>query len=85
MGDLRNGTYPRLMVSPVSRLAATAIAPTRDLAPAATLHAYVDGVGATVCGLELGPQVRLFPDSLWERRESGADCSICAAGVTSDG
>jgi hypothetical protein len=70
---------------PVYRLAATDIAPTRDLSPAGTLHAYTDGVGTTVCGLELGRQVRLFPDSLWEERGPGRHCPVCADRVEPGG
>jgi hypothetical protein len=73
------------MAHTIFRLAATDIAPTRDLTPAGTLHAYTDGVGTTVCGLELGRQVRMFPDGLWEDRAPGDDCPVCAAGVTSGG
>jgi hypothetical protein len=73
------------MAHTVYRLAATDIAPTRDLSPSGTLHAYTDGVGTTVCGLELGRQVRLFPDTLWEERTSGRDCPACADGAKSSG
>jgi hypothetical protein len=66
-------------------LASTDMATTRDLTPSGTLHAYTDGIGTTVCGLVLGRQVRLFPDSTWEQRPSGSDCSVCADGVRRSG
>jgi hypothetical protein len=71
------------MAHPIFRLAATDIAPTRDLTPAGTL--YTDGVGTTACGLEPGLQVWMFPDGLWEDRAPGDDCPVCAAGVKSSG
>jgi hypothetical protein len=73
------------MAHTAHRLAATDIAPTRDLTPAGTLHAYADGVGTTVCGLELGRQVRMFPDALWDQRGPGRDCPVCAKGVKAGG
>lgn len=76
------------MAHPVYRLGSTDIAPTRDLRASGTLHAWADGVGTTVCGLALGLQVRMFPDSLWEQRPSRDDCTdcpVCADGVRSSG
>jgi len=69
----------------VYRLASTDIAPSRDLIPSGRLHAYTDGVGTTICGLELGRLVRLFPDSLWEQRGSGTDCPVCLRGASLGG
>jgi hypothetical protein len=73
------------MADVVYYLAATDIAPKRDLTPSGTLHAYADGVGTTVCGLELGREVRLFPDSLWNRQRPGTVCPVCAEGIEPSG
>jgi hypothetical protein len=66
------------------QLANTEIAAARDLIPAGVYHAYQDGVGETACGLRLGLDVRMFPDSAWEGRGRGTygeDCPVCAAAV----
>jgi hypothetical protein len=64
-------------------LASTEIAPERDLIPSGVFHAYWDGVGETACGLRLGLDVRMFPDSFWGGRGHGYgdDCPVCADAV----
>jgi hypothetical protein len=62
-------------------LASTEILPERDLTPSGVFHAWRNGVAGTVCGLELGREVRLYPGFPWARRgrDNGEDCPVCAA------
>jgi hypothetical protein len=66
------------------RLAATEITRDRDrdrcLVASGTLHAHLNGVARTVCGLSLGLEVIMFPDARWDDRPSGVPaCGVCRA------